>query len=166
MSTNALDLDFAPIQLIGQQRQEDHNQLTQEFILTSPAGETFEFLAGAFYQDEELLRRGDLEIVLNGIGPVFAGNPLEPFIQLGLGDVTLVRNFTQDQKSISAFGQLTWHASDSLRFTLGARASEDEKTLVNKSVYAAAFTDTDYVPFSMPNSLAHMAFYDQFLSVR
>lgn len=159
---NSLDLDFAPIDLIGQQRTEDHEQFTQEFILTSPQGRTVEYLAGFFYQDEDLTRLGDLEIYLSGIAPLLAGNPLEPFVQLGFGDVTIVRNYEQKSETISAFAQFTWIATDNLRFLGGLRYSEDDKTL-NKSLVTDAYLAEGYRVYEGSASLPHQAFYDQFL---
>ncbi len=160
---NSLDLDFAPIDLIGQQRSEDHKQFTQEFILFSPTGETLEYLAGVFFQDEELRRTGDLEIYLTGIAPLFANHPLRPFVQQGLGDITLDRKYNQNTETVSAFTQFTWNAQDNLRLQLGLRYSEDEKTLV-KTVAGGAYSATAYTPYSdIAPSLPHSAVYDQFL---
>ncbi|MYH16449.1 MAG: TonB-dependent receptor [Gammaproteobacteria bacterium] len=160
---NALDLDFAPIDLIGQQRRERHEQFTQEFILFSPKDRAVEFLVGLFYQDEKLRRAGDLEVYLTGIAPLFATHPLRPFIQAGFGDITLDRNYDQDTESFSAFTQATWHATDSLRVQLGLRYAEDKKTL-DKLAVGAAYDATGYTAFAdLSPSLPHTAFYDQFL---
>ena len=160
---NALDLDFAPIDLIGQQRRERHEQFTQELMLFSPKDRAVEFLVGVFYQDEKLRRAGDLEIYLTGIAPLFATNPLFPFVQAGFGDITLDRNYDQDTESFSAFTQVTWHANDSLRLQLGLRYAEDEKTL-DKSAIGAAYDVSGYRAFAdLSPSLPHTAFYDQFL---
>ena len=159
---NSLDLDFAPIQLIGQQRAELHEQFTQEFILFSPQGETLEYLAGVFYQDEDLTRLGDLDIYLSGIAPLFATNPLFPFVQAGLGDTTAQQRFVQDSETLSFFGQVKWNVTDRLNMQLGLRYSEDEKELF-KSIDGAAFTAENYVKYQRTPSIAHTGFYDQFL---
>ena len=159
---NSLDLDFAPVQLIGQQRSEGHKQFTQEFILTSPQGGAVEWLAGFFYQDEELKRFGDLDIFLSGIAPLFAGNPLEPFLQQGFGDATIVRESYQDTETVSAFGQVTWNASHNLRFLAGLRYSKDEKVL-DKSLVVDEYLIEGYRTYQGSVSLPNQAFYDQFL---
>ncbi len=161
---NALDLDFAPIDLIGQQRRERHEQFTQEFILFSPQNREFEFLIGGFYQDEKLRRAGDLEVYLTGIAPLFATSPLNPFVQAGFGDITLDRDYDQDTETLSFFTQMTWNATDRLRLQLGLRYAEDEKTL-EKTAVGTAFVVSGYTPFSdQTPSLPQTGFYDQFLA--
>ena len=161
---NALDLDFAPIDLIGQQRRERHEQFTQEFILFSPKDREVEFLVGVFYQDEKLQRAGDLEVYLTGLAPVFATNPLFPFVQAGFGDITLDRDYEQDTETISAFTQVTWNATDRLRLQLGLRYAKDEKTLEKVGI-GAAYRVANYRAFTnLTPSLPHTAFYDQFLA--
>lgn len=164
IADNSLDLDFASVDLIGQQRVEAHEQFTQEFILFSPQGETVEYLAGFFYQDEDLDRPSDLEIYLTGLAPLFAPTPLFPLVQQGLGDITLHRNYFQDSETISAFTQVTFNTSDKLRFQLGARYSEEEKEL-KKTTIGAAYSVDNYSKFNHTASLPHTGFYDQFLNL-
>ena len=160
---NSLDLDFGPLRLIGQQRSEDHQQFTQEIIITSPNTGNFEYMAGLFYQKEDLRRTGDLEIFLSSLNPLFATNPLAPFLAAGLGDATIVRFSEQDSETLSAFAQAKWNLSERLTLTAGLRYSDDEKEF-NKSLYVAAYDAVGYVPYSNPpRSLPHQAFYDQFL---
>ena len=162
---NSLDLDFSPLQLISGQRNEYHEQFTQELIVTGASqDDAFEFIGGVFYQDEDLFRPGDLDIYLTGVAPLFASHPLGPLIQAGFGDTTLRRTFTQESQTLSSFAQVTWQASEAFSITAGLRYSEDEKELF-KDGYAAAYDADTYVPFSGEHSLPHQAFYDQFLSL-
>ncbi|NIB42296.1 TonB-dependent receptor [Pseudomaricurvus alkylphenolicus] len=160
---NSLDLDFGPLQMIGAQRFEEHDQFSQEFILTSPTGGTLEYMAGVYYQNENLSRGRDLDIVLSSIAPLFAGHPLEAIVQAGFGDAVMAGNFTQDSETFSAFSQITWNLTNDLRVIAGLRYSDDEK-IFEKTMHTAAFSGTDYVAFATAASLPHQAFYDQFLN--
>ncbi|NIB42308.1 TonB-dependent receptor [Pseudomaricurvus alkylphenolicus] len=173
------DLDFGPLQLIGGQSFEDHKQFTQEFIITSPQSDTLEFMAGVFYQSEELELGSDVEIRLSSLGPLFTqgaagaaaafgvGSPQHQRALLadagvntfGYGDVTLVNNFEQDSDTFSAFAQVTWHMADDFRVIAGLRYSDDEKEL-DKLGYAAAYDANGYTPYSEPLSPTHQAFWE------
>ena len=52
--TNSLDSDYGPLRLINRGRNEEHEQMSAEFILSSPSDNAFEYMAGAYYQTEEL----------------------------------------------------------------------------------------------------------------
>ena len=62
------DVDYASINFLDQCTDETHEQFTQEFLLTSPIGETFEYLAGVYYQDAKLE-------FANNIGAQWSGVP-------------------------------------------------------------------------------------------
>lgn len=113
---NYLDSDYGPLQFIARGRDETHEQFTQEFLLSSPLGETVEYLAGVFYQDEELEHGSVTDALLSNAG-IGNGN-LD-----GSGNST----FNQDSTTLSGFVQGTFNATDSLRVIAGIRYSRDEK---------------------------------------
>ena len=77
--------------------------LTQEFRLTSPGSETFEYVAGLFYGETNNDRR-------------FSRGPIALSDWFG----------TADSKSISAFGQATWGLSDNWSLITGLRVQNEE----------------------------------------
>lgn len=121
--SNYLDSDYGPLEFLARGRDEQHKQFTQEFLFSSPIGETVEYLAGVFYQDEELkhLRETDVQLSAAGIGN-------------GGFDASGVGIFNQDASTISAFIQGTFNVSDNFRLIAGVRYSRDEKDFYKDSI--------------------------------
>jgi outer membrane receptor protein involved in Fe transport len=128
---NYLDVDFGPLQVLGRGRDEHHKQYSQEFLLSSELGSTLEYLAGLYYQKEDLHHGRYTDAILSGAG-----------IGTGSLDGTSTGSFEQDAESWSAFVQLTWDMSDSFRVIGGLRYSDDEKEFKKKLYTATPFTDT------------------------
>jgi len=95
--------------------QEDFEQFSQELRITSPSGDSFEWMAGAYYQDIELDVTND-----------FAAGPTG----------TRLSNHFQEDQSWSVFGTATWHVSPTLRTTLSLRYTEVDKDVVRTQVIA------------------------------
>ena len=112
------DCDFVAAEILNLDLAEDYQQFSQEFRLASPQGETFEWLAGAFYQSYEQTFSDQINIsetnLLTNFYPVMAGTGLR-------------RDFDQTSSSWAAFGRVTWNASDAWHITLGARYTEETK---------------------------------------
>ncbi|MCB1843721.1 MAG: TonB-dependent receptor [Halioglobus sp.] len=113
---NYLDVDYGPLAFLARGRDEQHEQFTQELLLTSPVGDRLEYLAGVFYQSEDLQHDRYTDAILSAAG-IGTGN----FDASGTGE------FQQDSETWSAFTQFTWHVSDSLRVIGGLRYSDDQK---------------------------------------
>ncbi|MCX2980694.1 TonB-dependent receptor [Halieaceae bacterium IMCC14734] len=143
--SNYLDSDYGPLAFLGRGRDEKHEQFTQEFLLSSPTGGTIEYLAGLYYQSEELEHERYTDAVLSAAG-----------IGTGSLDASGLGNFEQDAETLSAFTQLTWHISDSFRAIGGLRYSADEKEMTKDAFVTDLFTDTPN------NQLAGI--YDQVLN--
>lgn len=150
--TNSLDTDYSPLKLINRGRTEEHEQFSAELIISSDTGGAFEYLAGAFYQSEELSndRYTHVDVsavpaIQNGIfGLLNTANPLldgASFAQVfldgnlnavannGILDATARSIFTQDADSWSVFAEGTYNVTDTFRITAGLRYSEDEKSM-------------------------------------
>lgn len=118
------DVDFGPAPFLGRARSEQHKQFTQEFLLSSPIGGTVEYLTGVYYQDEDLEHDKNTDFAVSVLGlPAVLDN-------------TGVTDFQQDTTTWSAFAQLTWNVSDTVRIIGGLRYSNDEKEF-EKSAYTA-----------------------------
>lgn len=156
--TNSLDSDYGPLKLLNRGRTEEHEQFSAELVISSPTGGAFEYLAGAFYQTEELTNDRYTHIDMSAVGPLQAGvfgklnKPNEdPTALLPIGvsftqgvlrradltaaddsgilDATARSAFAQDADSWSIFAEGTYNLSDSVRVTAGLRYSEDEKSM-------------------------------------
>ena len=92
--------------------------LTQEFRLTSKSGGSFDYVLGAYYQDQK--RYATQLSYLRGFkrwwDAAFPG-----FEDAVISDVDF--DYRQDErfKETALYGELTWHASDRLSFTGGFR---------------------------------------------
>ena len=150
--TNSLDSDYSPLKLLNRGRNEEHEQLSAEFIISSPSDDKFEYLAGGFYQQEDLSNARYTHVDMSAVGPLQAGvfgqlntaNPalggasfagmflggnLVPATDSGILDATARSFFSQDAESWSVFAEGTYNLTDTLRVTAGLRYSEDEKEM-------------------------------------
>jgi iron complex outermembrane receptor protein len=150
------DCDFTGASVFSVAAEEEYSQFSQEIRWVSPLGETFDFIAGAFYQQSsldffdsirvesdilpQLINAADLsEGGARGERPPFdvEGGPTingVPVVAGGIGDagdeivnLGTPRNFTADTKLLSGFVQATWNVTDLTRATLGLRYSYEEK---------------------------------------
>ena len=107
---------------------EDHEQLSQELRLLSPGGQNLDWLAGAYFQANDLKFRDRAAID--------AGSILVPVLNMqpGLGNAgdfiantSAPRAFDQDTEVFALFGELDWQVADRLVLTAGARWSHETK---------------------------------------
>ncbi|MFT4520766.1 MAG: iron complex outermembrane receptor protein, partial [Halioglobus sp.] len=113
------DCDFTDAILIDTSGREEFEQTSQEFRLTSPGGETIDWIAGAFYQENEV-ELNDLTIV--PVGSLLGG------LSAALPGTGARRAYGQESELWSAFAQVTWNIADDLRLTVGGRYSEEDKS--------------------------------------
>lgn len=124
------NVDVAATPSFHRSNWEDYEQLSQELRLVSPQGQRIDWLVGGYYQTStlEISRRIDAIDLLHS-GPVLAP-PLVADSEDAAPSV-----FDQESDSWSLFAQLTWNASETLRFTGGIRYNEETKDL-DKATYA------------------------------
>ncbi len=126
---NYNDSDYGPLAFLGRGRDETHKQFSQEFLLSSPAGGTLEYLAGLYYQKEDLEHERLTDVILSSVG-----------IGTGSLDATGTGSFQQDTETWSTFAQLTWNVSDAFRVIGGLRYSDDQKEFEKDLVTNDLFT--------------------------
>lgn len=98
----------------------DIDVFTQEFRLTGSANDDrINYVAGIFYEADDLRQVDSLELTENPFNLVGAGLPPR-----------LVGQLDQEVDSIAAFFNLDYALTDDLVLTIGARYTEDETTLV------------------------------------
>ncbi|MFV0277992.1 MAG: TonB-dependent receptor [Parahaliea sp.] len=119
---NYVDADIGPLLILGNGREEEHKQFSQEILLSSPLDRAVEYIAGVYYQSEDLNHYRYSDVVFSAIG-----------VGGGAFDGTGTSDLQQDSKTLSAFTQVTWHITADLRVIGGLRYSKDQKEL-NKTV--------------------------------
>ncbi|MFT4519729.1 MAG: iron complex outermembrane receptor protein [Halioglobus sp.] len=160
---NYRDNDSSPLAAIARGRDERHEQFTQEFLLISPQSDTFEYLAGAFYQKEELGHERFTDVSLAalanaGVEFIVNGNDQTALVGSGIADATGLNTFDQDAESWSTFAQGTWHATDAFRVIGGLRYSHDQKEIEKTAISVALLTEG-------PESELLSAVYDKTLNL-
>ena len=118
--------DLAAVPALHRPKEEDYEQYSQEIRFVSPGGETIDWIAGAYYQYQELnISRRFEALDLLQLGPLSAP-PLYADLE---ENPSVPTKFDQDSDSWSVFGQGTWNYTDALRFSLGVRYSDETKDL-------------------------------------
>ena len=114
-----IDVDFTNLDLLdGTQQQEDYRQFSQEFRIVSPGDQTFNYIAGVYYQNTKL-----------GVTDRVRFSPF--FLNTGfraLGDTFNERIYAQKSDLYSVFAQGELSLTDALRVTVGARYNHEEKS--------------------------------------
>ncbi len=145
----AFDADMGPIPVLEFTNNEDFNQFTQELRLTSPLGETFDFVAGAYFSHSELYAFANAGLLKDDVGGTLidqllpaatagALGPLGDAVDLIVSGVTTglgaegfaennIQSIDQVQSGGAVFGQANWHLTDWLTLIGGVRLSYDEK---------------------------------------
>jgi len=124
------DCDFTGASVFTADTKEDFEQISQEIRLTSPGGETIDYIAGFFYQSSELDFEDAIVIPDDSLLlPAFSTT----LTALGLADPSIIqdtsteRTFEQDTDLWSVFAQFTWNINDEMRLTVGGRYTDEEK---------------------------------------
>lgn len=136
------------------QRDEEYDQFSQELRLTSPGGETIDYVVGLFYFKSDW----DSSEAQFFNTPNFP--PVGPTGQIFNGSFT--NNYTQETETWSFFGQATYNISESFRASLGLRYTDEEKDVVFERVQGPVATLWNSVinpPFNAP-----LAFSDDFVN--
>jgi outer membrane receptor protein involved in Fe transport len=92
------------------------DKLTQELRLVSPKSESFEWLVGGYYTDEESAIEQRILGVEAATGAVAAGVPT-------LADLSLDSTYEE----FAGFANATWHVTPRLDLSFGGRASHNEQ---------------------------------------
>jgi outer membrane receptor protein involved in Fe transport len=130
---DATDNDVTPLDILAMQTEEDYEQFSQELRLTSPGGDTLDYIVGAYYQYDEL----DTHQMINvNLLEVIVGSPVPGVVPPGVFGPPLFSaryaNMQQETTSWAAFAQLTWNITDNFRSTLGLRYANDEKEVTQE----------------------------------
>ena len=152
-SDSAFDGDFTAYNAVESTTDVELDQYSSELRITSPGGETFDYLGGLYAYYSEF----------DSIGTFSQKKSLVNNVRI-LGDLTLgfffpdgtVNVDTNDYTttSLAAFGQLTWNYSDKVSATLGLRYTYEEKEREGSQITTPSFF-MDLPPVAGPD-----IFYD------
>lgn len=90
---------------------EDYNQFTQELRLTSPIGESFDYIAGLYYMEKEQYT--------------------DYLVHFSAFNATRGIYTIEDGRTYAVFGQATAHINNQWDLTLGGRYTDEEKQATN-----------------------------------
>ena len=146
------DGDYSALEFLERSRLEEHEQFSQEFLLTSPGGDAIDFLAGVYFQTADLTSDRITPVRFTGLPPVDVAvrdrinTALGTDLQAGDIDGDMFAFFDQDTTTTSAFGELTFNIRDNFRIVTGLRYSRDEKEVL-KSGFQSRVGSTTSDPF-------------------
>ena len=123
------DCDFTGASIFYAVTEEDYSQLSQEIRFTSAVGGFVDYITGLYFQTSELDYRDNVSVPPDSI--LIPGTP-------AIASTSSRRQFSQDTRLWSGFGQLTLNFSDSLRLTLGGRFSSEHKEATRIQSHFAA----------------------------
>lgn len=146
------DFDFSKDNAINFLRAETYHQFTEELRILSPAGRTFEYMAGVFFLDSHW----DSTEFQQWRVPSFPPPPAPTTGQLFNGPFT--NHYVEDSNSYSAFASGTWHITDRLRLAGGIRATRESKDVL--------FGRSNSAPFTLWNTVANPPFDPTPLALR
>lgn len=145
------DCDFAALPLIQVDAAEDFEQISQEVRLTSPGGETLDYIIGAYFHKADLYYTSD-----ESFGSALL-NPAAP-----PPNVTRSYFLEQEQEQFALFGSFTYSFSDATRGTLGLRFTSEDKT-ANRALGKRFTAGWDFGPLGAYGDT--IAEYDRFQQV-
>ena len=151
-SLDGVDVDWLPLQFISRDDDQEFEQFSQEFRITSPGGEFFDYVAGLYYEqsDLEFDRRVDIDTNFGGLTPQLIGidNLMIALSggQYSANQIARSHAYQLDSDSWAVFGQGTFNISDSFRVTVGLRYTEE-----NKEVDTSQFLSDSNTGLSTPS---------------
>ena len=75
-SVDGVDVDWLPLQFIARDDDQEFSQFSQEFRITSPGGEFFDYVAGVYYEQSDLeFDRAGLRVRRLTAGPELRSSP-------------------------------------------------------------------------------------------
>ena len=121
------DCDFTGATVFFADLQEKYEQFSQEFRLSSPLRDDWDYIVGLYYQTSDHTYNDQILVPASSV--------LVPVINLqspGFGDAVAntqaARVALVDNDVISGFAQVSWHVSDTFTVQLGGRITQDDRS--------------------------------------
>lgn len=169
------NLAVAGISFVDRLNVEESNEFTQEFQISSIGDNRIDWVAGAYYLNQQLTFDGQYDVNIDGLysllfGPTaqlfgapgylagdvafFGGDPCPLQNPACVGTVPAVVNWTFKTTSMAAFGQAGIELNDRLTLDIGARYSNESKDFVYDSLVNTAIPG---LPGFIPNGVVFIA---------
>ena len=130
---------------------EEYDQFSQEIRFTSASEGSFEWIAGIYYQDWDL--DFSTSTAVPEVGLFSALGAFNPALGV-LADLTQTRKFSGDSELYAGFAQGTWHMTDTIRLTVGARYTYEEKNGFREmNVFRTSTGELDVVQGATANAV-------------
>ncbi len=120
------DCDYTGANVFLAGLREDYDQFSQEFRLTSPVNESYDFVAGAYYQSSNHAYSDNIVVQPTSV-LVPLVNQQSPGAGSALAGTQAARSASVDSSLISAFAQVNVRPIDKWEIQLGARVSSEKK---------------------------------------
>jgi iron complex outermembrane receptor protein len=140
---DSVDVDWLPLQFLARDDDQDFEQFSQEFRITSPGGEFFDYVAGVYYEQSELdfFRRVTIDTNLGGLTPLQLGGlenllPILTGGQYSANQIARNHDYNLESDAWAVFGQGTFNISDTFRVTVGLRYTEENKDVKSSQCLA------------------------------
>jgi outer membrane receptor protein involved in Fe transport len=139
------DCDFTGAVVFGAALQEKYEQVSQELRLSSPLGETIDYIAGIYYQTSDHTYSDQITVSGNSVlVPI-----LDALRGAGVGgqvaDTQASRIASVENDVLSAFAQVNWHISDTFTLQLGGRVTNDSRD----GLRTLSITESDFDPLNL-----------------
>ena len=120
------DCDFTGATIFGAALQESFEQFSQEFRLSSPIRDDFDYILGLYYQTSDHEFADQITVPTNSV-LVPAINASSPGAGNLVAGTEASRLADVDNDVLSAFAQVSWHVSDTFTAQLGGRVTQDDR---------------------------------------
>lgn len=127
-------IDAAPHDLFAGRRIQDHYQTSHEVRFASDFSEKFDFVAGAYYFEQEYTMKQESFGILFAPNIIFGPSPLPTFTSPVTQGQAGFSN--QENSAWAVFAQANWHATEDLTFTVGGRYTSERKDFLHCPVGA------------------------------
>jgi iron complex outermembrane receptor protein len=132
--TEDTDADGTPLQELNLQTAESYHQFSQELRIASPQGQTLEYMAGLYAQNDHLQGYStDLNEYYADATAVKSYPALASYLPLAQKGETI-----QEEHSYAAFASLGWNVTDQLKLGAGLRGSWVYKATSNGTTLGTA----------------------------
>jgi outer membrane receptor protein involved in Fe transport len=121
------DCDYSPAEMFVLPLEEEYSQFSQEIRLTSPGGETVDWIAGAFYQTNDQEFSDEIQISTTSVLPAALSGAFGSPVFMSLAGTSAPRNYEQSSDTWAVFAQATWNITDTVRATFGGRYTREDK---------------------------------------
>lgn len=136
------DQDFTAAPVVQVDREEEFEQISHELRISSPGGQTLDYIAGLYYLSRD-----------------FEENKKQHLFGFFPGLSSSSDSYYEEKStSYSAFGQITWNINDVLRANFGLRYSKEEKEATHSNFLTGYKTsesliDTEPGKYGLLNAL-------------